>query len=448
MKGNTLGILVVVALVPLLIFAAIVAVTGYRPVSWQPPVLWSHLFGTDGSGITLIASDSSSVYAQGYDFQAGSGNEFLNKYDTSGTLLWSRIVGVLRNGYYNVTFNGVAVGSDGIYLSGVNSSDPLGEGILLKYDPLGNFLWEQTMVVGLNGGLKTISVLQQRVYVTGVSPPITNQSFTGRVTWVRAYDTSGNVLWTREYTNETTFFDSVYAYGSGVYVSYYGINSTQNLGPFLLKFDTNGSLLWNHQADGIGSTGDSTGLYLFGQSLSKYDFDGNRIWASQVSSPDMNSFGGEVYAGSSGVYLSLTTGGGREFLEKYDSGGHSIWTLQMQTARTDLSGQTAFRVSVGPGVVFVAGSVLSDSRIWAMIGAVSPDASLIFFYLNPPWSFLLLGGTVGGAIICVLAYRRTRQHRLRPLDSPSGRKSSKTTLSLESLDACLLIRHSKVSGTL
>src|SRR5260370_25351669 len=99
MKGSALFPLLTAALTPFLVLALIVTATGFGFVAWKPPVIWSHTFAVSGAdnGATVVASDSSNAYVQGYlnssGFGYGSGSLFLNKYDTGGGLVWNRTIG-------------------------------------------------------------------------------------------------------------------------------------------------------------------------------------------------------------------------------------------------------------------------------------------------------------------------------------------------------------------
>jgi hypothetical protein len=137
MKDSALLPLFVAAMIPFLILTVIVVATAFQFVAWQPPVQWSHLLGTGST--TVIASDSSGVYAQGYNLGqslGGSGSLFLNKYDPSGGTIWNHTIS--ETGYRYL--NAMSVGPEGIYLSGANLTDET----LLKYDLAGNNFGRET----------------------------------------------------------------------------------------------------------------------------------------------------------------------------------------------------------------------------------------------------------------------------------------------------------------
>jgi hypothetical protein len=112
---------------------------------------------------------------------------------------------------------------------------------------------------------------------------------------------------------------------------------------------------------------------------------------------------------SSGIYLSFSTVI-NDFLAKYNLSGSNLWTLQMPHTSRNEPPRTAYRLAAGNGGVYVAGSVISQSGPdKAFIGQVGSSASLVFLGLNQPWSFLLLGGLIGGSIISLITFRRLRR---------------------------------------
>jgi hypothetical protein len=244
--------------------------------------------------------------------------------------------------------------------------------------------------------------------------------------FVRDYDTAGNLVWTSQYSNSTVVFSSVYASVSGIFILYAAISRTQNLGPFLMKYSLGGSEIWSDLVpSGGGISGDSTGVYIAGSSLYKYDFNGNREWATQINSPDDSAItGDEVSVDSSGVFVSASTYRGNSYLFKYDLSGGQIWTLGLPPSREDSdSAAQAYRLAGGPDGVYVAGSVVSGGSPWAMIERLSPDASLIFFGLNPPWSFILLGGLISVGVAGIYYFRRIQLQQRRPQRVGSAARS-------------------------
>ena len=109
---------------------------------------WAHTWGgASADSVSGIAVDpaSGAIYATGStsSFGAGGVDVLLLKYDSSGSLVWSRTWG----GPGNESGNSVAVdGLGNVYV--VGSTDSFGAGwydaLILKFDRSGNLLWSRT----------------------------------------------------------------------------------------------------------------------------------------------------------------------------------------------------------------------------------------------------------------------------------------------------------------
>src|SRR5207249_940371 len=111
----------------------------------------------------------------------------------------------------------------------------------------------------------------------------------------------------------------------------------------------------------------------------------------QFSSPDFSGLDQSSVPSvdSSAVYFSFSTES-NDFLAKYSLNGNNVWTLQMPHTNR-LEPRTAYRVAFRNEGVYFAGSITSPTSIdRAFIGEVDSSSSLIFFGLNPPWSFMAL----------------------------------------------------------
>jgi hypothetical protein len=144
----------------------------------------------------------------------------------------------------------------------------------------------------------------------------------------------------------------------------------------------------------------STSPYGYGYYLSllrKYDFDGGMLWSTEFEPPN-NLGGGEtrISAGSSGIYLIMQTANGVSFLFNFDSSGRSVWSLQLPPSE-----RFADKIATFDGGIYIGGSTgdaVSSAGTSALVAEYSPASSLIFFGLSPPFSFIALAATVGGAI--------------------------------------------------
>jgi len=421
-KGGAILPLIVAAITPLLVLLVLVSGVGLGLVAWQPPILWTNTFGGSTGGDNAaagVSADGSGVYLVGYTNYAGIGSPggslVLNKYDPSSGLLWTHNIG-----NSSAAVLAVSVGPDGVYLTGGNSSF---RSFVQKFDLSGNRIWARNSTDG-----EGVVVTATGVYLGGESK-------------VSGYDLDGNRVWTSQLLNETGQVLSVFADSSGIYGtgSVGGVLPTQTqLGggdAFLVKYSLNGSLAWARQFatefidEGDSVSGDSNGIYVSGTTtplgglpgigwLRKYDFNGNLDWLVRIDSPDGSGMGNSALAtDSSGIYVSSATGSQREYLMKYDPQGGQIWSFQMSRPRDIYAIGTAYRLGTASGAVYVAGSLARENGLslsTGFISRLSSVASLVLFGLNPPLSFIILAGLIGGSVISILGFRRLRRKRTRP----------------------------------
>lgn len=219
MKGSALLPVLIAGVVPFIVLFLLVVTPGLGLVAWRPPTLWSDKLGppSSNSGATLIVSDSSGAFVQTYQNSSAFGHGVegealvLNKYDFQGTLTWTHLIGNASN----TTVNGMSLGSDGLYLVEQNYLD--------KFDLNGDHVWTVQLGTGIRA--ETLVANSTGVFVAGFADhPLTNQSFTGEVLFVRQYDSSGNLIWTSEFSNVnlTGASLSVFAGLSGVFTLFIG----------------------------------------------------------------------------------------------------------------------------------------------------------------------------------------------------------------------------------
>jgi len=234
----------------------------------------------DSLGNALITGDTNSYGAVGYDV-------IFLKYDSSGNLLWNKRWGGPNQDY------GIGIvidGSGNAFITGVTNSFGAGseDVFLLKYDSSGNLLWNKTW-----GGVE------------------------GDKGYGIALDTAANVFIT----------GSTDSYGAG------------NTDIFLLKYNSDGNLLWNktsggaHFDNGYGIVlDDLSNVFITGSTRSygpsdedvillKYNSDGNLLW--------YKTWGGTFHEGGRGIALD---GSGNLFItgitDKYEQGVDDVFVLK------------------------------------------------------------------------------------------------------------------------
>ncbi|MFX0024502.1 MAG: SBBP repeat-containing protein [Candidatus Hermodarchaeota archaeon] len=217
--------------------------------------VWNKTWGgySDDYGFAIDIDSSNNIYIVGQTRSYGNNsyNICLIKYDCLGNHLWNTTWGKDGNdAAYSIT-----VSNDNyIYVTGYTESDgEYANLILLKYNVLGNLVWKQ-----LWGGIDTdiandvVVDLLGNIYITGYTSSFgieTSDLF------LIKFNSSGNIQW--NYTWGGLLPDS----GNSVKIDSLNniilAGNTQNLGKgsndiILLKLNSNGELIWNYTWGGIG----------------------------------------------------------------------------------------------------------------------------------------------------------------------------------------------------
>jgi hypothetical protein len=421
------------------LFCVVTLLTGAAAKSES--VQWISQFGTSFGDLShgVFADETGNVYATGAtegDLAApnpGDYDVFLRKFDSAGNVLWTRQLGtqtfdygygVSGDGMGNVYVSGVTLGS----LSGVQIGN--GDAFLNKFDSSGNLIWARQFGTTKGDGAWGVSADGAgSVYAAGYTfgslggPNV----FSDRDAFLSRFDDAGNLLWSRQ-LGTTSQLDQALGVTAdklgNVFIS--GETTGDLAGPnaggndaFVSKYDSTGNLIWTRQlgtsaddrgsgvsADGLGNVyvSGETGGALNGNSvgntdafLGKYDSQGNLLWLRQAGTRD-DDFGAGVSVDSSGsVYLTGTIGEivGKPtddaFVSRYDSAGNLLWTRQIGTTSIDNS----YAVSAdGHGNVYASGTTYGD---FGSANAGSYDAFVVKIGEAPePASIYLLA--MGGLV--------------------------------------------------
>lgn len=322
-------------------------------------LVWSRQFGAGAGTLSygVGVDNNSNSYIAGYTFaalpgqtQVGVKDYYITKYDTDGNMIWLRQVGC-PGAYcpgYGISTN--AANGDS-YVTGTATGALAGQTLtgnedyfVTKYDTNGNLIW--TRQVGAAGGLtRGLGITNDSTgnsYITGYTTVgLSGQTQNGtRDYYVAKYDTSGNLMWTRQVgtAGGSTNGAAISTDGVGVYVTGYttvGISGQTQTGIndyFVAKYDVDGNLIWTRQV-GAASSYTSAGaitvnenVYLTGSTragisgqtqngiidyfIAEYDVDGNLISTIQTGVAGGSSSGNGIIHANQNSYVTGSTNAG------------------------------------------------------------------------------------------------------------------------------------------
>jgi uncharacterized delta-60 repeat protein len=244
-------------------------------------------------GRGIASDDFGNIYVTGSEIRtdlAQDDNIWLRKYDTDGSTLWTRTYDSPAHNQ-DIGFDVASDAAGNVYISGWETRDEIGQSEniwIRKYDASGSVLWTQTYDSpnhGQDTGRGIVVDSDGNVYVTGRE----QRDDLGQQdnTWLRKYDTNGNVMWTRTYDSPSNQWDeghglSVDSAGN-VYVA--GFEYRGDLGQYgniwLRKYDSDGGVLWTETYDSPGH-GEDRG---YGVAV---DISGNIYVTGYVDREDQN----------------------------------------------------------------------------------------------------------------------------------------------------------------
>ncbi len=282
----------------------------------------------------------------------GERDIFLVKYDASGNVLWAKNEGGTgEDGGFSVAVD--TSGNPFVAGWFVSPSITFGEYVLwnagsgdlflTKYDTSGNVLWATS--AGGTGGETAHSVVVDdsgNPYLTGrfTSPTLKFGSDTltnagSADLFLAKYDANGNVLWATsaggidsDYALSIAVDGSGNSYLAGCFYSYtitFGTNTLTNTGKtdlFLAKYDANGNVIWVISTVGTGS----------------------EAAYSVAVDPSGNSYLAGIFSSSTltfGSYILTNTGDFDVFIAKYNTSGNVLWASSVAGALHDYATSVA-----------------------------------------------------------------------------------------------------------
>ena len=273
--------------------------------------------------------------------------------DTKGTInspqsnflqpIWFRTWG----DKYDDIANSIAVDDSNIYTVGYafNRSSTSYDVFVLKYDLNGNLTWDLTWGDNNDNEATSVAVENSNVYVTGNTD---NSGISANDVFILKIDQDGNLVWNVTWGGSKVDYgqsiatDGLYLYVTG-YTCSYGAGSDDI---FILKYDLNGTLLWNITWGGINEeygwsiAVDESNIYIAGESNSyglngtqalvlKYNLAGKLVWY-RVWGYNGSDRAFSITVQNKTIYITGDTtsfggGGWIAFLVKYDMNGVFLW---------------------------------------------------------------------------------------------------------------------------
>ena len=338
----------------------------------------AHAVTTDSAGNVYVTGFTDGNL--GGQTVTGIRDLFLTKYDRSGRLIWTRLLGVAAFDSWGF---GIRVdGSGNIFLTGGTAGNLDGQvktGTpydvhLIKYDAGGNRQWTRLLGVAAVATEGFGLTLDQagNAYITGYTDGnLDGQVRTGtRDQFVVKYDTNGNRQWTRllgvaaaqtfSYSISTDAAGNLFVAGQTTGgLDGQSLTGTQDM--FLARYDLNGSRMWTRLLGAAGvptvaravATDAAGNVYVTGYTdgsldgqafigirdifLTKYTANGNRVWTRLLGAAPVDSWGFGVTADVLGnLYVTGGTAGNLDqqtktgtwdmHVVKYDGNGTRQWT--------------------------------------------------------------------------------------------------------------------------
>jgi hypothetical protein len=372
---------------------------------------WIHSWGGTGTDAdSAIATDSfGNAYVVGSttSFGAGGQDVLLLKYDASGNLLWTRTWGGSGNDYGN----GVLVGPDGsVYVVGGTSSFGAGwyDVLLLKLDTSGNLIWSRTW------GGASYDVGHDLSFDANGNLAIAAEAYSfcpGSCAVLLTATTNGDFVGSRAWKGPATY-DSAYSItvdpaGNRVLT---GISWDYSVSPnhntiSILKFDSQGNLLWNRNWTGPSedeSWGSKTvrtdaqgNIYVAGRTtanctssdfstcnfdvlLLKIDSNGNLLWARKWGDAGWDSASALwLDSGNSIVIAGINTVSApgpvqSALIQRYDASGNLIASKVYFDSTASALNSVA---QLPPGTFVATGSAPDARGFWDDTGIAAVAAS-------------------------------------------------------------------------
>jgi hypothetical protein len=416
-------------------------------------VEWAHQQGTpaDDGGSGISADHLGNIYVTGYtagdlaNLNAGLGDGFVSKYDSSGILQWTSQFGTAdaesgRKVAADSLGNVFVAGNRVHHIPALNYYD--WDGYVRMFDAAGNQQW--TEYFGSSSQSDHLYAMSAdglgNVYVSGhTTGTLGDISAGGYDAFLRKYDSTGTHLWTRQFGNNLGQTSTAVA-ADGLGAVYIGGGTAGSLGgpsaggvdAFIAKYNNAGTLQWSQQIgtsaydDCWGVATDSLGnVYISGATegnlggtssglrdayIAKYSASGELLWTQQWGS---SSDEGDVHLAIDSlgfVYATGLTWGDLDgtslglvdaFVTKLDQDGNLVWSKQFGTEATEAGRDITVASN---GWAYVTGETRGGSLGGPNAGG--DDSFIVKISEVPEWNTIVLTGL---AIVASATQCRRRQ---------------------------------------
>jgi hypothetical protein len=389
-KKSSLGFLAFCLIICIL---SLLAVSAVEPLALAdgPAVLWEKTFGGShydyGDSVQQTTDGGFIIVGYSNSFDAGSMNVYLIKADLSGNLLWQKTFGGsgIDRGYsvQETTDGGFIIGSI-TYDLGYPYSDRNNNFCLIKTDPNGTLLWQKTF--GGEYGDDGCSVQQ----TTDGGFIIAGTTYLFGADDVRVYliktDTNGTLLWKK------TFGGSGWDVGCSVQQTsdggYIIAGNTDSFGAggddvYLIKTDSAGTLTWQKTFGGIHND--------YGESVQQ------------------TTDGGYIIAGST---ISFGAGSWDVYLVKTDSIGNLLWQKTFGGSGWDV-GPSVQQTTDGGYIIGGETTSFGADQFDAYLIKTDPNGNLLWqktLGIDGWWGGWIRETTNGGFIITGTVYSSGAGH--------------------------------------
>lgn len=329
---------------------------------------------------------------------------FVNKYDSSGNILWSKSFGgdssdIVSSVTIDLADNIIVVGKFNghtLHIGNVTLTKPLGQtapdAFVFKLDPNGNVLWaKNTSGSSVEEGKAVTTDEDNNIYMAGQFWG-SNVNFGANIfssvgnddIFITKYSSNGTALWTKTYGSVLS--ESVmdicadkkgHIYFTGEYRSSNltigtllppNIDSSPSTEIYVAKMDLNGNIVWNQTANSI------SGDYVYGICTDKQK---NVIITGSFSEYYLH-IDSNVFAGDHITNPNCTSGTGL-FVIKFDSLGLFKWyqTISISFDEVGLSVKTDKDDNIYVAAFARGDSLLIDTM---MLYGLTNSASLLLKY--------------------------------------------------------------------